>query len=98
MKTLLAGILLLPVLTLAQSEPVTVDKKVICEQTKIALPALKQASPEEKAVWMGRDRTSYYAMLADEKAGTWTLIQFNDEMTCIIGMGIDHRLAPSQSK
>ena len=98
MKLLLAGILLLPVLALAQSDPVTVDKKVVCEQTKIALPALKQASPDEKPFWMGRDSTSYYAMLADKKTGTWTLIQFNDEITCIIGMGIDHRVAPKKQE
>jgi hypothetical protein len=90
MKHLLASILLLPALSFAQSGPVTVDKKVVCETTEVAFRALLESNPAERPFWTGSSGSSRYALLVDEKTGSWTLIQFNSDMACVIDLGTDH--------
>ena len=99
MKNLLASILLLPALSSAQSGPVTVDKKVVCETPEVAFQALVEANPAERPFWVGsavgtNGSASRYALLVDEKTGGWTLIQFNTDMVCVIGLGTGHTTKP----
>ena len=90
MKHLLASILLLPALSSAQSGPVTVDKKVVCETPEVAFRALIETNPTERPFWIGTSGSSRYALLVDEKTGGWTLIQFNTDLVCVIGLGTGH--------
>jgi hypothetical protein len=94
MKHLLVSILLLPVLSFAQSGPITVDKKIICETPDVAFQALTQSNPTEKPFWVGISGTSGYALLLDKKTGTWTLVQFNNEIVCVLGLGTEHQVIP----
>jgi hypothetical protein len=85
MKKLLISVLLLPVLASAQG-PVTVEKKVVCHWANVILESLAKDF-EEKPIWagVGADKTRY--SLFTNTTGSWTLIQFNEEVACIIGAG-----------
>lgn len=90
MKSLLFGVLLLPVLAVAQQDYVTVEKKVVCGETKKVLEELF-VQFEEVPVWTGDEPGSRYGLLINEKTNSWTLIQFNENVTCIIGAGTDSK-------
>lgn len=94
MKKLLLGVLLLPALVFP--EPVKVDKEVICDETKLVISTLLKY--KEIPVWVGKDETSRYALLANEQTGSWTLVQFNDTIACVIGAGEGHRPLKSEPK
>ncbi len=86
MKKILALLLLVPGFSLAQ-EPIVADKSVVCSQTKVVLEALREIYKEEP-IWLGKgnDR-SRYSLFVNPKNGAFTLLQFNDEIACIIGVG-----------
>jgi hypothetical protein len=89
MKMLLLVALLVPMLSHGQqkSEPTTVDKKVVCTTVEDLSNALNNNSFAELPVWIGKDDTSSWALIANKSTGTWTLIQFNDKVGCVIGSG-----------
>jgi len=86
MKAFLAGVLLLPALAVAQQDYVIVEKDVVCAETKKVLESLV-TTHKEIPVWMGEESKSRYSLLINEKTGAWTLIQFDQEIACIIGAG-----------
>jgi len=88
MRQLLLGVLLLPAIAFA--EPVTVEKPVVCEKTKILIEVLSGSDYKEVPVWTGRDDTSRYSIFANEKTGSWTIIQFNANIACVLGSGEGH--------
>lgn len=90
MKSLLFGVLLLPVLAVAQQDYVTVEKKVVCGETKKVLEELF-VQFEEVPVWTGDEPKSRYGLLINEKTNSWTLIQFDEKMACVIGSGTNSR-------
>ena len=94
MKKLLLGVLLLP--ALAYPDPVKVDKEIICDETKVIISTLMKY--KESPVWIGKDDISKYALLANEQTGSWTLVQFNDTIACIIGVGEGHKLIKIEPK
>lgn len=85
MRNFLLGVLLLP--ALAHAEPVTVEKLVPCEKTDIVINGLLSSEYREQPIWVGRDDKSRYSVFANPKTGSWTLIQFNDRIACILGAG-----------
>jgi hypothetical protein len=88
MRKFLLGVLLLPALAYAQ--PVTVDKPIICEKTEKVIESLQTGQYKETPSWIGRDEQSRYALFANEKTKTWTIIQFNENIACILGVGDNH--------
>lgn len=89
MHKFIFGVLLLPALALAQ--PVTVEKPVVCEKTVTVLEAFSKGEWQEKPFWIGEDNKSKFGLLVNEKTKTWTLIQFNNDIACILGTGINHQ-------
>lgn len=98
MISLLAIILLLPGIVLAQSEPKIVNKKVVCESPEVMFKTLVELNPDEKPFWIAASNTDRYAMLVDKKTGTWTLLQFNNDIACVIGLGTDYVAVPIEPK
>lgn len=90
MKALLASVLLLPVLAVAQQDYVIVEKQVVCGETKKVLEELF-VDHREVPVWMGDEPNSRYSLLINEKNNNWTLIQFDEVIACVIGAGTDSR-------
>ena len=100
MKMLLLVALLVPMLSYSQQkqepqEPTMVDKKVICTTTENLKNALTNISFKELPVWIGKDDTSAWALITNKSTGTWTLIQFDDNVGCMIGSG-DHQVDVTQ--
>ena len=84
MRKLLLGVLLLPVF--AQAQPVTVEKPVICDKPEVVIKSLQDRF-KEQPLWLGIDEKSRYALFVNEKTKDWTIIQFNDNIACVIGVG-----------
>ena len=85
MYKFILGVLLLPAIATAQ--PVTVEKPVPCEKTKTVIDALLKSDYKEQPIWIGSDEQSRNSIFANEKTGSWTLIQFNEQIACILGAG-----------
>ena len=52
------------------------------------------SSPEWKEVpfWVGSDADSKYVMMVNEKTKTWSFIQFNSKVACVLGTGSNGNL------
>ena len=85
MKKLLI-LLLFPTIVFAQT-PITIDKPVVCNWVSVVLDTLREKYQEEP-VWVGNDRDrSKYTVFVNPKNGQFTIIQFNNEIACILGAG-----------
>lgn len=92
MKKLLAAVLLLPSIALSQqskeNKVITTTKKVVCAELSLILKELEDA--KEYPFWVGADEGSYYSLFVNKKSKEWTLVQFNQDFGCIIGVGGQH--------
>jgi hypothetical protein len=88
MKKFLVSVLLLPVLAVAQ-EPIIIEKSVVCANVSTLLNGLKDHY-DELPIWIGQDEKSRYSLFVS-KTGSWTLVQFSDEIACILGVGTNSR-------
>jgi len=63
-------------------------KIVFCDQTKIVLDAVRKDYGEDP-VWYGKDQSTLtqYILTINREQNTWTLIQFNENVACILGVG-----------
>lgn len=86
MKKLVLSVLLLPVLAFAKDEPVIVDKKVVCNWTKTILETLSEDF-EELPIWIGQAGDQIHYSVFTSAKGDWTIVQFNQEIACVIGAG-----------
>lgn len=86
MKLLISILFLIPIYSWAQ-EPVVVEKKIVCNWVSVILGTLKETYKEEP-VWVGIDKDrSRYGLFVNPKNGHFTLVQFNNEIACILGAG-----------
>lgn len=90
MRKLLLGVLLFPSLSSAQL--VTVDKPVQCARTEVLLPGLANSEYKEQPVWVGTDEESTFSLFVNEKTKSWTLVQFNQKVACVLGTGEKSRM------
>lgn len=77
------------------SESVIKEKKVVCNQFNLLLSTLLKNEYKERITWIGEDDESEtkFSLLVNEKTGTWTLLQFNKELACILGAGERHKFS-----
>jgi len=93
---LCAALLMAPTLGLAQttaaaSEPIYTVKEVACGPSPQLLESI-QSKFKEQPLWLGRDTVTSYVLMVNAETREWTLVQFNDQIACIIGVGKDHTL------
>lgn len=71
------------------AEPVTIKKPVVCDSTDIILKALIGENYQEKPVWLGasNEKLVNYSLWVNASTKTWTIVQFNNDIACIIGTG-----------
>lgn len=74
----------------AGSEFRPVSKTVICGPVDSILATLQDKDVDERPYWVGKDisENSDFAVFVNEKTGEFTILQFNRDVACIIGMGI----------
>lgn len=88
MKTLFFMWLLIPTLALAQV--VTIQKPVECAETKTILSAIIKEFKEVPIIILNSDtQKSKIALTANHQTKTWTLLEFNTEIACILSTGQD---------
>jgi hypothetical protein len=78
------------VLGIAVAQSVTMQKPVECADTEILFRGLIGSNYAEKPIWMGVESNatlSRYSLFVNEKTKTWTLIQFDEKIACVIGTG-----------
>lgn len=75
---------------IAESTPVEIEKKVVCDDTKKIMDTLMK-DYQELPVWGGTDETTRYGLLINQETGTWTIVQFDKTTTCILGVGENSR-------
>ena len=86
----LVPILILLVPLLASAEPIQINKPVTCENTLLIFQALLEQAGE-KPIWVGKGDgtdTSKTVILANEKTKSWTIVQFDKNMACVLGSGV----------
>jgi hypothetical protein len=90
MKQLLAGLLLLPGVVLAQQNvPLdTINKKVSCGDAKAIFAELQRAG--ENPVWYGdiEDPKSVMSLWISKEHNTWTILQSGKTKACVIDVGV----------
>lgn len=91
MKKLLALVLVLPLLTAAAPEVVDdafiVDKRVICDKTNTVFEVLMKGQSQENPIWGGTNGDARFGLFVNKETGTWTVVQFNKDVACILGHG-----------
>ena len=78
------------VLGLAVAQSITVQKPIECADTATLLRGLSGSEYKEKPIWLGVDPSSTvskYSLFVNEETKTWTLIQFDDKIACVLGTG-----------
>lgn len=88
MKYLLLFVLL--VLGIAVAQSVTVQKPTECADTATLLQGLVGSDYKEKPIWWGIEigaTLSRYSLFVNEETKSWTLIQFDDKIACVLGTG-----------
>ena len=80
------------VLGLAVAQSVTVQKSIECADTATLLRGLSSSDYKEKPIWVGVDpdsTVSKYSLFVNDETKTWTLIQFDEKIACVLGTGED---------
>jgi len=72
---------------IVHAQPFNSEKPVICEKTKDVIEYLSGPEWREEPFWAGRDDRSRYVLMTNERTGTWSIVQFNGEIACVIGTG-----------
>ena len=67
----------------------TTKKEVYCDNTDKLLLILQNGEFEEVPIWFGKGdgKAPNYSLLVNQKTKSWTMIQFNNEIACVIGTG-----------
>jgi len=72
----------------------TTNKEVYCDNTDKLLLILQNGEFEEVPIWFGKGdgKAPNYSLLVNQKTKSWTMIQFNNEIACVIGTGDNFNL------
>ena len=88
MKYLL--LLVVSVIGIVAAQPVTVQKPVDCVNTETLFQGLIGSDYKEKPIWLGIQSDAplpKYSLFVNEQTKSWTLIQFDEKMSCVLGTG-----------
>lgn len=88
----LAVVLLLALTSLANAQT-KLNKELVCDETEEIFNYI-QEKHQEQAVWIGVTDKTMTMLTQNPKTGSWTLIQFNDKLACILGSGKSGKLVP----
>ena len=72
------------------AQTVNLQKTIGCISTEIMLKGLSGSDYKEKPIWMGIESDapmSKYSLFVNDDTKTWTLIQFDEKIACVLGTG-----------
>ena len=69
------------------------ERRLTCGKTQFVMPALTKTA-QEKPVWIGTDQSTgtQTAILMNTKTLTWTVIQYDHDMACVLQSGEGFRV------
>ena len=88
MKYIIIPLVLIIGLVAAQN--INLQKTVGCTSTEVMLRGLSGSDYKEKPIWLGIESDaamSKYGLFVNDDTKTWTLIQFDDTIACVLGTG-----------
>lgn len=85
--------------TIAYAEPLEIQKTVVCDKASTVLNGLQAGKFKEMPGWTGVASTedTSFVIMANESTGTWTIVQFNAELACILGEGKNGQVIENKS-
>jgi hypothetical protein len=100
MKKLCISIIttVLSTMVFAQSTKLTIDRTLVCDDTKKIVNELMRGDYKEVPIWGGLDESTKFMVLANSNTGTWTIIQFTPGIACLLGAGDGSKLLTTDSK
>jgi hypothetical protein len=78
------------VLGLAVAQSVTVQKPIECADTQTLFQGLIGSDYKETPIWLGVESGATlpkYSLFVNEQSKSWTLIQFDEKVACVLGTG-----------
>ena len=88
MKYLL--IILVLIFGFVAAQTISLQRTVGCISTEVMLRGLSGSDYKEKPIWMGIESDpamSKYSLFVNDDTKTWTLIQFDNTIACVLGTG-----------
>ena len=79
-------LLLISLVVNAKPEIFQIDKPVNCSDVKTVIEGLSNKY-HENPFWVGKSNDSKFILLVNSKTGTWSMVEYNDEIACVIGNG-----------
>ena len=75
--------------TTVNAQPLTTTKEVQCDDTGKMIAVLKGKEFEEVPIWFGKgdSKAPNYSLFVNAQTKSWTIIQFNNELSCVLGSG-----------
>lgn len=70
----------------ANAQPKELQKPVLCDTLEKVVEAVSKQFGE-KPMWSGKDQKTQYVITFNEKSKSWTFVQFDESMACILGTG-----------
>lgn len=74
--------------SIANAAPFSSEKTIFCDDQKTILDSLVNKF-EERVQWIGKDLQdgTAYILTVNAKDGTWTYLQSNGKVACVLGVG-----------
>jgi hypothetical protein len=78
----------------AQNNVITLQKKIVCSSINDVVRVLMNEPSKELPIWNGldSDKKARYSLFHNQKTNTFTIIEFNDKVACILGEGIESQI------
>jgi hypothetical protein len=99
MKNILFFLLSLSCFT-ASAEGILTKKEVYCDKPETIIGLLKSKDYKEIPLWFGKETESKapnYMLFGNNETKSWTIVQFNNELACVIGAGEGFNLITKKS-
>jgi hypothetical protein len=80
--------------SVAYAQPSITKKEVYCDKTEILIPVIKGKDFQEVPIWFGKGdgKAPNYSLFVNNETRSWTIIQFNNELACVIGSGESYQV------
>ena len=78
------------VIGIVPAQSVTVQKPVECVNTETLFQGLISSNYKEKPIWLGIQSDAplpKYSLFVNEQSKSWTLVQFDEKIACVLGTG-----------
>ena len=83
-------IILVLIFGFVAAQTISLQKTIGCLSTEVLLLGLSGSDYKEKPIWMGIESDpamSKYSLFVNDDTKTWTLIQFDNTIACVLGTG-----------